>query len=359
MARPGFGFFVLLASLLALIGCAAEDGASDDGASVAVDKPPVEARARVDRAVATTGDVITYSVTLDYDASYVVELPDPGSEIAGFRIVDIGGEEPVTTEGRTVEERWYQLRADLVGSYVLPPVTVEYRSSEQSSDGGIGGEPETIQTSEIFVEVETVLSGDETDIRQLKPLRRVETGTPWELYAAAGGGALLLALLGWWMWRRRRNRPAPPPRPAHEIAFEALDRLRGTDFTDVEAMRRFHFEISEVVRAYVEARFALNATDLTTEEIVDHLDELRTASCERDRLGLFLRSTDRVKFADHRPPEDEIQNTYEHALSFVEATRERLEDTAESSEQAAPRGGDREAQPETGGDDEPPMEVAA
>ena len=338
---------VALAVLLALaLGGCAEQGAApgaEDAAAATASKAPVEARARVDRAVATTGDVITYSVTLDYDPSYAVELPDPGAEIAGFRIVDIGRAEPVTANGRTVEERWYQLRADLVGSYVLPPVTVEYRSAEAPDAA-----PETLQTSEIFVEVETVLSGDETDIRELKPLRRVETGKPWQLYAAVGGGALLLALLGWRLWRRRRLRPAAPLRPAHEIAFEALDRLRGTDFEDLEAMRHFHFEISEVVRAYVEARFDLNATDLTTEEIVDHLDKVRAAGAERDRLRLFLLATDRVKFADHRPEGDEIQGTYEHALSFVEATRVRAEETASSAEPGAHND-----------DDEPSLEAAA
>ncbi len=310
----------LLATLLAFLAACAEPPAPE---TVAPDepRPPVEARARLDRAIATTGDVITYTVSVDYDPAYEIELPEPGAEIAGFRIVDVGREEPREERGRIVEERWYQLRADLVGSYVLPPVTVSYRP-----EGEADAEEKTVRTSEIFVEVKSVLpaDGEVTDIRGLKPLRQIERPTPWWWFAAGGGAVVLLGLLGFFLWRRSRRAAEVPPRPAHEIAFEALDRLRRTDFEDVEAMRRFHFEISEVIRAYVENRFYLNATDLTTEEILDHLDELRGLDRERrELLARFLAATDRVKFAAYEPAEEEIGETYESALSFVEATRER------------------------------------
>jgi len=306
--------------LLLLAACARP---APETAAPAEPRDPVESRARVDRAVATTGDLITYTVTVDHDASYEVELPEPGAEIAGFRIVDVGREEPREEDGRVVRELWYQLRADLVGSYVLPPITVTYRP--RAEVGAEAAEAQTVQTSEIFVEVQSVLpaDGEVTDIRGLKPLRRIERPLPW-WPLAAGGGAVVLAALAFLYWRRRRRPPLAPPRPAHEIAFEALERLRRTDFADAEAVRRFHFEISEVVRAYVEGRFGLNATDLTTEEIVARLGGVRgLGGDERDLLRGFLGATDRVKFAAHEPSEEEIRATYENALTFVEVTRER------------------------------------
>ncbi len=319
-------------------------------------RQPVETRSRVDRAVATTGDVITYTVTVDYDSAYDVELPETGADIAGFRIIDVGSEEPREQDGRRIEERWYKLRADLVGSYVLPPVEVVYRPAapvvqddvaqddvtqddvtqdDVTQDDATEVEAQSVRTSEIFIEVQSVLpeDGEATGIRGLKPLRQVETPTPWWLWAAAGAGSVLLVLAGALLWRRLHRPTLVPPRPAHEIAYEALARLRQTDFEDVEAMRLFHFEISEVIRGYVEGRFTLNATDLTTEEIAAVLDQIRGLGAEDNRcLRLFLAATDRVKFAAYEPSEDEITGTYEGALSFVEATHERANEITASQE---------------------------
>ncbi len=302
--------------LLALAGCAASQTPAP---KVEEPRPPVEAATAVDRAVATTGDVITYSVTVDHDPGFEIELPEPGAEIAGFRIFDLGRDEPAERRGRRVESRWYKLRADIVGSYVLPPVSVSYRPAG-------GDEWRTIETSAIFVEVESVLpaGGEAADIRDLKPLRRVRRGPPWP-WIGAGLAALALAAAAGLAWYRRA-RPVAPSIPPHELAFSQLTTLRGIDFDDPLAVRRFHFRISEIVRAYVEGRWGLNATDLTTEEILPELAELYgLAAAEAEQLSRFLGATDRVKFAEHRPPPEEIEATWERALGFVEATRPRAE----------------------------------
>ena len=371
---------VALAGLVATVavGAAGCRKAAEKPVQAAATKPPVEARSSVDRAVATTGDLITYRVTVEHDPGYEIDLPEPGADIAGFRIVDLGRDKPKTVGGRVVEERWYQLRADLVGSYVLPPVTVRYRraggavaagdaagkpaaggpgaapagakaadgsaaaAGGNSSKSAAGGYPDSVETSEIFVEVESVLPADGTakDIRDIKPLVRIAERPPWLVPAAAALAIALLAAAGWWWWRRRRLAPAAPPRPAHEIAFAALDALRRTDFADLAEVRRYYFAVSEVLRAYVEARFGLNATDLTREEIHAALPGVAGLDrAEADRLDRFLGATDGVKFAAQVPSEEEIRATYEDALSFVEATRTRPEPPAAETASAEPPAG--------------------
>lgn len=285
-------------------------------------KPPVVASASVDRAVATTGDLITYTLTVDRADDVSVEIPEAGGEIAGFRILDSGQRSSVAA-GRTIERRWYQLRADLVGSYVLPAVTVTWRRGQ--------GTAERVQTSEIFVEVKSVLpaEGEAADIRDVKPLEKPPVSRVW-LWLAAGVALALAALAFYLLRRRKAGARLVPKRPAHELAFEALGRLRQTDFEDPAALRRYYFEISEVVRTYVESRFAINATDLTTEEILRRVTELAEIDpVNHERLRRFLLDTDQVKFAAHQPAEDEIAATYERALSFVEGTRPRVDPATE------------------------------
>ena len=317
--RSGWRWLLLIVVVAGVIGC------SQSPVIVETDEPrePVEARAMIDRAVATTGDLITYRIQVSFDPAFEVDIPEAGAEIAGFRIVDVGRQEPQEKGGRVIDERWYQLRADLVGSYVLPPVDVGYREAPSADDEP--GPWQTLTTSEIFVEVESVLpaDGEATDIRGLKPLRQVGPPVPW-----VGLGltvlAILLAAAGilWYLRRRARMKDQVPPIPAHELAFRALDALRRIDFDDPEAVRLFYFQISEVVRAYVEGRFGMNATDLTTEEISADLTSLiELAADQSQELNLFLVDTDQVKFAHREPDRNDIEGTYERALSFVEATR--------------------------------------
>jgi hypothetical protein len=325
---PGAGGLLAAALGALAAGCGASETAAP--APVAAQpRAPVEATTTVDRAVATTGDVITYTVSVEHDPELEIDLPEPGAEIAGFRIFDLGREAPSDRGGRRVESRWYKLRADIVGSYVLPPVQVGFRPP------GSAEAWQTIETSAIFVEVESVLpaDGEAADIRALKPLREVRRGPPWP-WIAAGLTALALATIGLWLWSRR-PRPAAPLVPPHVLAFSELDALRGTDFEDPAAVRRFHFRISEVIRTYVEGRWGLNATDLTTEEILPQLAGLAELPAdEAVRLSRFLRATDRVKFAEHRPRPSEVAETWEQALGFVEATCPRPEPDEAAAEPA-------------------------
>src|SRR4051812_37736735 len=70
--------------------------------------PAAELRAAVDRAVAATVDVITYSVEVERKASVVVDLAEPGARIAGLRIIDAGRDPDQPLDGRVRERRWYK-----------------------------------------------------------------------------------------------------------------------------------------------------------------------------------------------------------------------------------------------------------
>jgi len=119
----------------------------------------------------------------------------------------------------------------------------------------------TLSTSEIFLEVKSVLpkDGEAKDIRDLKPL--IVPKKPVWPYLAAGGAFLVLGLaVGALVWaRRRRKQLVVPPPPPHEVAYAALDALRNTDFTNREAVEAYFYALSEILRTYIEGRFTLNA----------------------------------------------------------------------------------------------------
>ncbi len=172
------------------------------------------------------------------------------------------------------------------------------------------------------------------DIRGLKPLLAPTPDPLWPWLVALAAAALLGAL---WAWRRARRLPAAPAaaphsprRSAYEEALLGLAELAAVETLDPAAVRRLHFELSERLRAWVEACFGVNATDLTTEEIVARLTELRSLPRARtEELANLLQAADGVKFAAEPASEGACRARVASALAFVEATRsEALEEAA-------------------------------
>ena len=183
--------------MLVIFGCTQKEDLHEGIAKPAA-RPPIEVEARVDRATATTGDEITYSVTIHYDPEVKLQsLPEFGADIGGFRVIAMGEDDPRELEERLVERKWYTLKADLVGSYVLPPVIISYEYQNEQKE---------VKTTKIFVEVKTVLDqeGEPKDIRDIKPLAKIERDLRrmYVMAAAIALGMVLAAGGAFFFWRK-------------------------------------------------------------------------------------------------------------------------------------------------------------
>jgi hypothetical protein len=281
--------------------------------------PPVEVKAEVDRATATTGDLIRYTLSAISDPSVRVELPEMGSQIAGLRILDMGQKGPEEKEGRVHWEKWYQLKADLIGSYIIPgAVFCSYNET---------GEKKEHKTSQIFIEVTSVIEDKAaaTDIKEIKPLETIKRDYTAIVLYSLGGIALLGLILGGIFWYRfnYKKATAAPPRPAHELAFEELERLRNEGLIDRGIYQEHYFKFSEIFRRYLERRFHFPAVERTTEEILPALSGLAGFE-ERVRSGArsLLLQADLVKFARRTPTNEQVEQEYRQALSFIHETKE-------------------------------------
>lgn len=309
--RSGLPFFAFAV-------CAAGWGCNSEEASAPIESDPVILHTLVDRTQATTGDLIHFEVRSSWDPTFDVQvelpqLPD------GLPLVDEVHSEPVLEDGR-YEQVWsYRLRADRVGVYSLPAARARYSPAGPSRQ-----QERFVESAALSVEVESVLllDAEATDIRDIKPLRVVRERSRWPLWAGLAGLAAALAL-AIWLWRRKSSVDAAPPLPAHVLALAALRDLEGAEVGTLELLRKYYFEISVVLRTYVEGRFALNATDLTTEEILENLGRLDLRHEDGGVLHRFLVDSDLVKFAKHAPSRDEIRRTWDRAVRFVESTKPR------------------------------------
>jgi len=295
-----------------------------------------EATATLDAKEVAFGDELTLTIEARADPALEVELPAV-TEIPGFRVIDTGTTSS-ESGGVASERRWVRLRADDPGTQTLPAFEVRYRpaTGAPQANGAAGrdakpveasGPWQKVSTAPITLEVRSLLPpGDQPpEIHDIKPLQPIHRANPW-LWLAGGIAAVvaIAAAVAWWLRRRRgrvEERPAAPPVPAHVIALAALDRLAANEPVGDAAVRRFYFELSEIVRAYIEGRFGLNATDLTTEEILSSIHGLSLSEAHARGLRGFLCDTDAVKFASQRPQRGEVAAILDWSRRFVEETR--------------------------------------
>jgi hypothetical protein len=151
------------------------------------------------------------------------------------------------------------------------------------------------------------------DIRDIHDI--IHWSRPGLLALVAAGGALLLAAIALVVRRLLRRRPRTPA----ELALAALDAARAR--SDGEPADSYALAVSEALRQYIEARFALRAPMRTTEEFLHELVAPDSAlAAHRDELGDFLASCDRVKFGAFGLSPAEIDALYQTGRRFVLAT---------------------------------------
>jgi hypothetical protein len=131
--------------------------------------------------------------------------------------------------------------------------------------------------------------------------------------------ALLAGVLTLVLLRRKAGAGsvAPPPEPPQVIARRALDELKNSEWIP----EPFFTRLSLILRTYLEGRFALNAPELTTEELTrrtaadDRLDEASKQSLEN-----FMTQADLVKFARAGAEHGVMQTAFQTVEKFVNQT---------------------------------------
>ena len=107
-----------------------------------------------------------------------------------------------------------------------------------------------------------------------------------------------------------------------EQTLERLDNTR--PLMSPATAREFGIAASEVIRNYIEKRFAVIATQRTTEEFLQSLLQSTNETLARHRstLAEFLQQCDFVKFAGASLALADMETLFQSARSFVLQTSE-------------------------------------
>ncbi len=88
-------------------------------------------------------------------------------------------------------------------------------------------------------------------------------------------------------------------RPAHVIALEMLESLKGRKLLQTNQLIEYHYQLSMILRIYVELAYGIKAVEMTTSEIRANL--VLEDFQEKSWILGFLNEADKVKFAKFTP----------------------------------------------------------
>ena len=107
--------------------------------------------------------------------------------------------------------------------------------------------------------------------------------------------------------------------PAHVRAMDGIEELRVSGGARSEDAKEYYTRLTDLVREYINERFGFNATEMTSDEILEHLTESCSKDSLRELADLFSTS-DMAKFAKFKPLLGENDRNLVTALDFVKDT---------------------------------------
>lgn len=135
---------------------------------------------------------------------------------------------------------------------------------------------------------------------------------------------LAIAVALWALRRYKKEGSVLPKKPEptpYEVAISSLRRLKEKKLWEQGMEKEYFTDLTDILRVYLDKRFGINAMEMTTREIMDHLYRNSDIKDKRDYMRQILNVADFVKFAKVRPlPADNIV-AYDNAVKFVEETK--------------------------------------
>ncbi|MCQ2165700.1 MAG: hypothetical protein MJZ04_11105 [Bacteroidales bacterium] len=286
-------------------------------------------------------DQLEYGFELDgIQASDSFALPDFSQEkfMDSVEVVRSWRVDTLAFEGKRKDPSRHvgRIRASIViaafeeGTYMLPPLAV------QRTRGGdvdtLVFDPQTIEVCTIPIDTATFVIHDIKD--QIRyPLTMAEV-LPY-IFAFQALAVLAILAVCLIMTRKRKEQKAAHSDPPYIVALRGLDRYRGDKFWAPDKQKTMYSGITDTLRTYIEARFGINAEEMTTAEIFDDLKSSGeiTPDLYSEVKELFELS-DFVKFAKHTAGDEENARAIPTAVRFVTSTYQtQLDAEAEAEEE--------------------------
>ncbi|MDR1680370.1 MAG: hypothetical protein LBS12_01100 [Prevotellaceae bacterium] len=259
----------------------------------------------------------------------------------GHGLVEVLGSTGPDTLQRTNDELTIESKLRLTsfdaGMYELPriPVLVTHTNNNLIDTLYFNAVTLKVNTLPDSLLVAFLSADDSTKIKLLKdikppvkyPYTLVEILWPW---ATMGIIALaLIAAIIYVIIRLRKKQPVfgkvKPAEPPHVIALRELGKIKAEKLWQNNKVKLYYTRVTDVLRVYLEQRYAIQAPEQTSDEILQALAHLPLPEYFIPKLREFLSTSDLVKFAKYLPAMEDNESALTLVMQFVDETKEQMQ----------------------------------
>ena len=168
------------------------------------------------------------------------------------------------------------------------------------------------------VTLRSVLTGDDTTLRDIKPQWTLDVPNLWPMILAGAAVFVVLAVLAVRGARARwGRRVVVDNRTPYQRAYDDLVQLETTSFLGEANYKEHYGQVAAALRRLIEDIYNFPATECTTAEMRRALRGLNISE-EQAQYALFiLQECDVVKFADVYPEGDEARTIAARARQWI------------------------------------------
>lgn len=293
----------------------------------------VKVSAKLDKTTIALGDQTILRLSVIAPVKSIVTFPMLTDTITSkIQIVESGTSDTLVDANNPSLQtlnRTYTITSFEAGLHMIPGFTFK------TKDGELKTEALPLEVSAVQVDTTKAIF----DIKQ--PLAVSYSFFDWlrDNWYWLAGAVVMLGLLVYLVYYLKKRKvivpevqqPKKPELPLHVETLNKLNSLKERKIWELDRVKEYHVELTDILREYLEKRYGINAPEQTSDEIFESTRNLEIDEQSRGKLRQVLVLADLVKFAKASPNASDNERSIENAIDFVTGTTETVVTTEKNT----------------------------
>lgn len=268
------------------------------------------------------GQPFDYQLLLTIPKDYYVEWKQFGDTLSkSIDVVEAGDviTTPINNSDNVRMTQDLKLTSFDTGYVYVPSIDIVYSTSIKDSVR------RTLHTGEYEIYVTTVAVDTTEAFRPIKDVIRqgitAKEAFFWIAVIVILAGITYLMI---YLFKHKKNKEVvvvekkKPTIPAIVTARAKLADMKENELWNSRNIKDYYTDLTDIAREYLEGQFQIDAVEMTTDEIMQEVNELNLNSLTKSKLYDTLTTADFVKFAKANPTAEQNKQSFADINNFVE-----------------------------------------